>query len=77
MKRWKTKRKRRKMKRMKRKDRRKRKRRWKSLKRVHMVVVTSSHRVLHHTPSYTLATHPRMERPYQIQEYPHKKHHLI
>jgi hypothetical protein len=75
MKRWKTKRKRRKIK------RRKRKRRWKSLKRVHMVVITSSninsHHVLHHTPSYTLATHPRMERPYQIQEYPHKKHHLI
>jgi hypothetical protein len=44
MKRWKTKRKRRKMK------RRKRKRRWKSLKRVHMVVVTSNHHVLHHTP---------------------------
>jgi hypothetical protein len=50
MKRWKTKRKRRKMKRRKRKDRRKRKRRWKSLKRVHMVVVTSNHHVLHHTP---------------------------
>jgi outer membrane protease len=46
-----------------------------------MVVVISndirSHRILHHTPSYTLVAHPRMERPYQIQENPHKNHHLI